>query len=183
MSDVAKQILARIEALDTAAADNELRTQSYQRMAEQLAAAEGKATSQDGMVTVVASANGEVRSVTFTEQIRNTSPQALSAQVVHTIAQARANAARQQAEVIRQEMGDTELLDRVLDADERLFGDQRPQDPGPPPTVAPGNAPPPVRARPPAGGQPPGRRQASDFDADDEYFENFSVLEHKRRKR
>lgn len=177
MSDVAKQILARIEALDTAAADNELRAQSYQRMAEQLAAVEGRATSQDGMVTVVASANGAVRSVTFTEQIRNTSPQALSAQVVHTIAQARANAARLQAEVIRKELGDTELLDRVLDADERLFGDQRPQDPGPPPAVAPGSPP---AAR---GGQPPGRQQAPDYEEDDEYFANFSVLEHRRRKR
>jgi DNA-binding protein YbaB len=177
--DIAKQLLARIEAIDTASADNNLRAESYQRMAEQLAGTEGRATSQDGMVTVVAGANGTVESITFTEQIRNTTPKALAASVLHTIAQARALAARQQAEVIRSGLGDTDLLDRVLDSDERLFGDRRPQDPGPAPTAAPSAAAP--RTAPPAGRAPappatrqPGRRAVPDYDEDDDYFENLS---------
>jgi DNA-binding protein YbaB len=177
--DIAKQLLARIEAIDTAAADNDLRAKSYQRMAEQLAGTQGRATSQDGMVTVVAGANGTVESITFTDQIRNTTPKALGASVLQTIAQARALAARQQAEVIRSGLGDTELLDRVLDSDERLFGDQRPQDPGPAPTAAPKttaprSTPPTDRTTAPPATRQPGRRAVSDYHEDDEYFEKFS---------
>ena len=54
---------------------------------------------------------------------------------LHTVAAARMAAARAQAEVVRRGLGDTELLDQVLASDERLFGDRRPTDPGPPPTV------------------------------------------------
>lgn len=181
--DIAKQLLARIEAIDTASADNDLRAKSYERMAEQLAGSEGRASSPDGMVTVVAGANGTVQSITFTEQIRNATPKALAASVLHTIAQARAMAARQQAEVIRTGLGDTELLDRVLDSDERLFGDRRPQDPGPPPSAAPPSAvprttpqrnTPPARPSAPPAARQPVRRTDPDYHEDDEYFDNLS---------
>ena len=134
----AQQLLARIEAIDTAAADNRMRAQSYQRMADELQNAEGRATSPDGIVTVVAGPGGSVASITFTDQIRTASPEALAASVMHAIAQARASAAQQQAEVVRRGLGDTELLDRVLDSDARLFGDTRPRDPGPAPVAVAG---------------------------------------------
>jgi DNA-binding protein YbaB len=95
-------------------------------MADELRDAEGRATSPDGVVTVVAGPGGSVTSVTFTDRIHATTPEALSASVMQAIAQARASAAQQQAEVVRRGLGDTELLDRVLDSDERLFGDTRP---------------------------------------------------------
>lgn len=161
MSEIADQLLARIEAIDTAAAENSARAESYQRMTERLAEVRGRATSPDGVVTVVAGADGGVHSITFSDQIRNAAPQALSASVLHTIAQARAKAAREQAEVVRAELGDTEMLDRVLESDERIFGDQRPSDPGPAPAA--------VSAA---------SRQAArpDFDEDyDEYFDEFSA--------
>ncbi|GLY67036.1 YbaB/EbfC family nucleoid-associated protein [Amycolatopsis taiwanensis] len=155
MSEYAEHLLQRIEALDTAAADNRLRAETFQEMAGELKDVEGRATSPDGLVTVVAMPGGEVRTVTFDDRIGSLAPSSLSALVVHTIAQAQAEAARTQAEVVRRGLGDTELLDRVLDADERIFGDQRPRDPGPAPVA--------VRRQEPA--------------RDDEFFEEFDVLD------
>jgi DNA-binding protein YbaB len=136
MSESADILLRRIEAIDTVAAENRLRAESYRRMAEELKEVKASATSDNGIVTVVAGPGGEVKAITFTDRVRNTAPAALSATVLHTIAKARANAARMQAEVVRGTLGDTELLERVLDADERMFGDERPRDPGPSPARA-----------------------------------------------
>jgi DNA-binding protein YbaB len=153
MSESAKQLLSRIEAIDTAAADNGRRAESYQQMAEELQDANGQATSPDGLVTVVAGANGSVTSIKFSDQVGATAAEALSAIVMHTLAEARAAAARSQAEVVRRGLGDTELLDKVLDSDEKLFGDRRPQDPG----------------------QAPAVRRAPVVD-DEQVFEDFSVF-------
>jgi DNA-binding protein YbaB len=136
VSETARQLLARIEAIDTAAADNRLRAESYQRMADELKDAESRATSPDGVVTVVAGPGGSLISITFSDQIRTTTPEALAASVMRAIAQAQASAAQQQAEVVRRGLGDTELLDRVLDSDARLFGDPRPRSPDPTPAAA-----------------------------------------------
>lgn len=155
MSDTASQLLRRIEAIDTAAADNRRRAETYQRMSEELKAVEASATSPDGVVTVVAGPGGAINAITFSDRVQTVSPAALSATVMHTLAAAKAEAARLQAEVVRRGLGDTELLDRVLESDERLFGDQRPRDPGP----APGRA----ASRP-----EPGREDA--------YFEDFQVF-------
>ena len=98
-----------------------MRTQ-YRQMTEKLAAVTGTATSPDGVVTVVAGPDGSVKEVTFSEQVRKADPAALSASVVHTIAQARVNATREQAEIMRRNLDDTHLLDQVLAEDARLFG-------------------------------------------------------------
>lgn len=136
MSEYASQLLRRIEAIDTAAADNRRRTEAYQQMAGELKEVTGRASSSDGVVTVVAGPGGEVREITFAEQTRTIAPAALAAAVMHTIAAAQVAATRQQAEVVRRGLGDTDLLDRVIESDQRLFGDQRPADPGPAPQPA-----------------------------------------------
>lgn len=133
MSEQADDLLRRIEAIDTAAADNRRRAESYQRMSDELKTVEVTVGSPDGTVTVTAGAGGEIKSITFTDRIRTTSPQALSAVVMHTLAAARASAARSQAEVVRRGLGDTALLDKVLRSDGELFGDRRLRDPGPAP--------------------------------------------------
>ncbi|RSM82674.1 hypothetical protein DL991_04785 [Amycolatopsis sp. WAC 01375] len=133
MSEYARRLLSRIEAIDNANADNRRRAEAYQRMEGELQTVEGTATSPDGLVTVVASAAGEVTGLTFGDRARTIEPLALSATVMHTIAAARADAARRQAEVVRRGLGDTSLLDKVLDEDRKLFGDQRPPEPGKPP--------------------------------------------------
>ncbi|MFD1150531.1 YbaB/EbfC family nucleoid-associated protein [Saccharothrix hoggarensis] len=128
MSESADILLRRIEAIDTAAAANRLRAESYQRMAEGLKDVVGTATSADGVVTVVAGSDGAVKSITFGQAVRAADPAVLSTTTVRTIALARADAARRQAEVVRAALGDTTLLDRVLAEDRRLFGDEPPQD-------------------------------------------------------
>ncbi|GAA1219869.1 YbaB/EbfC family nucleoid-associated protein [Prauserella alba] len=133
MTDPGQDLMRRIEAIDTAAADNARAAEAYRQVTEELAEVTGTATSEDGVVTVVATADGGVSRVRFTGGVRDVAPETLSASVTHTIAQARYAAARRQAEVVRRGFGDTDLLDRVLDADARVFGDRRPADPGPPP--------------------------------------------------
>ncbi|HET6504949.1 MAG TPA: YbaB/EbfC family nucleoid-associated protein [Amycolatopsis sp.] len=154
MSEYADRLLRRIEAIDQAAAENGRRTETYQRMTGELAAVEGHATSPDGVVSVISGPGGDVRSITFGPALRGTAPEALSAIVLHTLAKAKAEAAKQQAEVVRRGLGDTELLDRVVTAEERLFGDRPPADPGPAPVVA--------------------RRQQRA--RDDGFFEEFNVM-------
>jgi DNA-binding protein YbaB len=160
MNETARQLLARIEAIDTAAAENRMRAESYRHMADELKDARGQATSPDGVVTVVAGAGGSITSITFSERARETAPSALSADVMGAIAEAQAIAARMQADVVRRGLGDTELLDRVLDSDEQLFGAARPS--------AATTAPLPVQAPPPGA---PGRRPARPVE--DEHVEEF----------
>ncbi|HVW42255.1 MAG TPA: YbaB/EbfC family nucleoid-associated protein [Amycolatopsis sp.] len=156
MSDDVERLLRRIEAIDTAAADTKRRTESYERMAAEMKAVTASVTSPDGVVTVVAGPGGDVERVTFSDRAGRLDPAALSATVTHTLAAARAAAARMQAEVVRRGLGDSDLLDRVLAEDERLFGDRPPTDPGPAPAPAP--------SRP--------RQRAQD----DEFFEEFDVF-------
>ena len=166
MSETAKQLLARIEAIDTAAADNRMRTESYRRMADELKDAQGHGTSPDGVVSVVAGPGGAVTAVTFSERARETPPEVLSADVMRAITEAQASAARLQAEVVRRGLGDTELLDRVLDSDEQLFGAPRIPVAGPPPAGP---------AQPAAANRRPEREE--DFS-----FEEFSVYDEKKTR-
>lgn len=136
MSESADSLLRRIEAIDTAAADNRLRAESYQRMAEGLRGVIGTARSDDGLVTVVAGADGAVKSIRFGDAVRTTEPAVLSSVTTRTIALARADAARKQAEVVRSALGDTSLLDKVLAEDRGLFGDEPPQEPTPAARIA-----------------------------------------------
>ena len=82
MSETAKQLLARIEAIDTAAANNSMRAESYRRMADELKDAQGHGTSPDGVVSVVAGPGGAVTAVNFSERVRDTPPEVLSADIM-----------------------------------------------------------------------------------------------------
>ncbi|MFJ6676371.1 YbaB/EbfC family nucleoid-associated protein [Actinosynnema sp. NPDC091369] len=128
MTESADILLRRIEAIDTAAADNRLRAESFRRMAEGLRDVVGTASSGDGLVTVVAGSDGAVKSIAFGPAVRTTDPAALSSVTLRVIALARADAARRQAEVVRSALGDTTLLDRVLAEDRRVFGDEPPRE-------------------------------------------------------
>jgi len=151
ISDEVERLLRRIETIDAAAADTQQRTESYERMAVEMKAVTASVTSPDGVVTVVASAGGDVEQITFSDRVGPLDPATLSASVTHTLAAAKAAAARMQAEVVRRGLGDSDLLDQVLAADQRLFGDQPAADPGPAP-----------RHRTPA--------------LEDEFFEDFQVF-------
>ncbi|WP_019819685.1 YbaB/EbfC family nucleoid-associated protein, partial [Saccharomonospora saliphila] len=129
MSEQAEQLRRRIEAIEDAAGRNRTNAENYRRMTEELGEITGTASAPDGVVTVVAAADGSVSEVTFGERMRRMSPSELSPVVVHTIARARAEAARAQAEVVRRHLGDTGMLDEALRADERVFGDRPAVDP------------------------------------------------------
>ncbi|MCE6993987.1 YbaB/EbfC family nucleoid-associated protein [Saccharothrix sp. S26] len=129
MTESADILVRRIEALDTAAADNRLRAESLRRMTEGLRDVVGTATSGDGLVSVVAGSDGAVKSISFGPAVRTTDPAALSSATLRVIALARADAARRQAEVVRSALGDTKLLDQVLAEDRRVFGDEPPGEP------------------------------------------------------
>ncbi|WP_409182463.1 YbaB/EbfC family nucleoid-associated protein [Amycolatopsis sp. VS8301801F10] len=126
MNETARHLLARIEAIDSAATDNRLRAEAYRRMNDELKETQGRATSPDGAVTVVAGPGGGITSITFSESSSETAREVLAADVLRAISEAQANVARAQAEVVRRGLGDTELLDRVLDSDVELFGASRP---------------------------------------------------------
>jgi hypothetical protein len=123
MTEWAERLARRIEAIDSAAADNRLRADSYRQLTEDLKHVDGTATSPDGVVTVVAGAGGALKSITFSQSVHSVPPAALSAIVMQTVAKAQADAARSQADVVRRGLGSTELLDRVLAEEERVFGD------------------------------------------------------------
>ncbi|OQO94868.1 YbaB/EbfC family nucleoid-associated protein [Saccharomonospora piscinae] len=165
MSETAKRLLRRVEQIDTAAGDNRARAESYQRMTEELVAVTGTASSPDGVVTVVAGPDGAVKEITFSDRVREAQPSALSATVLHTIAQARVIAARAQADVVRRGLGDTDLLDKVLAEESQLFGDRPPADPGPAPVSA-----------LPSGGEHAARPARRPGPADDEGFGDFRIM-------
>jgi hypothetical protein len=148
MTEWPERLSSRIEAIDAAAADNRQRAESYRQLTEELKGVDGTATSPDGVVTVVAGPGGVLRSITFSDTVRSLAPHALSTTVMHTVARAQAAVARAQADLVRRGLGSTELLDRVLAEDHRMFGDHQPHDPGPAPTG------------------PAGTRRADDLDDD-----------------
>jgi DNA-binding protein YbaB len=126
MSEWAERLARRIESIDTAAGDNRQRAESYRQLTDELKDVAGTATSPDGTVTVVAGPGGTVKSITFSDAISRVAPSTLSTTVMHTIARAQADVARMQADAVRRGLGSTELLDRVLAEDNRLFGDAAP---------------------------------------------------------
>ncbi|KAA9152227.1 YbaB/EbfC family DNA-binding protein [Amycolatopsis acidicola] len=154
MSEYASQLLRRIEAIDSAAADNRRTGDAYQQMAGRLKTVTGRAMSSDRAVTVVAGPGGEIREISFAEQTRGIEPSELGGVVTRTIAAAQADAARRQAEVVRDGLGDSELLDKVLDSDRRLFGDQ-----------------------PPAAAAPVPREETAQPVYEDDFFREFNVFD------
>jgi hypothetical protein len=173
MSEWAERLARRIESIDSAAADNRLRAESYRRLTDDLKNVDGTATSPDGVVTVVAGAGGALKSITFSQSVHSVPPATLSAIVLQTIARAQADAARSQADAVRRGLGSTELLDRVLAEEERVFGDA--------PTRAP--AVPSVPSVPSVTSVPPGRgRHARHAAPDNDDFDGgFDIYQRNRR--
>jgi len=169
MNETAKHLVQRIQAVDDAAAANRNRAETYRAMTEQLSEVTGTASSPDGLVSVEAGPDGTVEKVTFSDAVRRgVEPGELAAKVQHTIALARVAATRQQAEIVQRGLGSSDLLDKVLAEDKKLFGDSEPVDPGPAPETGPGFGPGTVPGT--DGGRRPRRR------SDDEAFENFRVM-------
>ncbi|HVW44741.1 MAG TPA: YbaB/EbfC family nucleoid-associated protein [Amycolatopsis sp.] len=92
-------------------------------MQQELAGLEAVATSSDRSVTVVAGPSGSIKDIRLTDLAMRQSPQALAATLKSTLAQAVAEAARRQAGIVENAIGDDmHLTDQVLQTQAQLFG-------------------------------------------------------------
>ncbi|TVT00592.1 YbaB/EbfC family nucleoid-associated protein, partial [Amycolatopsis bartoniae] len=123
------------------------------RMQQELAGLEAVATTPDRSVTVVAGPSGSIKDIRLTDLALRQSPQALSAALMSTLQRAVAEAARRQAGIVEDALGDDmHLTDQVLETQAQLFGttpeelraamEQEKQQPAPP--QAPPTPPPPA---------------------------------------
>ncbi|RAS60235.1 YbaB/EbfC DNA-binding family protein [Lentzea atacamensis] len=92
-------------------------------MQQQLTEMEAVATSADRAVTVVAGPSGTIKDIRLTDQAMRRPPQALAAELMSTLQQAVAEAARRQADIVEGAIGtDMKLSDQVLETQAQLFG-------------------------------------------------------------
>jgi DNA-binding protein YbaB len=130
-------------------------------MQQELAGLEAVATSSDRSVTVVAGPSGSIKDIRLTDLAMRRSHQALSAALMSTLQQAVAEAARRQAGIVENALGDDmHLTDQVLETQAQLFGTTPEElraaiEQGTP--HAPPPAGPPPMAPPPAAGPGPRR--------------------------
>ncbi|PRX43931.1 YbaB/EbfC DNA-binding family protein [Prauserella shujinwangii] len=93
------------------------------QMQRQIADLEAVATSPDRSITVVAGPGGSVKDIKLTEAALAQQPQALSSALLSTLQQAVAEAARKQAGIVEEHVGDDmHLTDQVLETQAQLFG-------------------------------------------------------------
>ncbi|QKV76506.1 YbaB/EbfC family nucleoid-associated protein [Amycolatopsis sp. Hca4] len=92
-------------------------------MQQQLTELRASAASPDGGVTVVTGPGGAVLDVKFTEAALAKGPHALSATLLTTLREAVGEAARRQAVIVEENMGDDlGLVDQVLETQAVAFG-------------------------------------------------------------
>ncbi|MBW4719660.1 YbaB/EbfC family nucleoid-associated protein [Saccharothrix obliqua] len=147
MSAELDQLVARFEQFQAKLHRVDQQVAGVGEMQRELAAMEVVATSPDRAVTVVAGPSGAVKDIRLTDQAMRRPPQALAAALMATLRQAVAEAARRQAAIVENALGDDmRLTDQVLETQAQLFGvtprelramtEQNPPPPhsGPPPT-------------------------------------------------
>ncbi|MGH3435531.1 MAG: YbaB/EbfC family nucleoid-associated protein [Sciscionella sp.] len=126
MSAATEGLLRRIAAIDAASAENSQRVAVYAAMTEELKKVTAEVTVPGG-ITVVAAPGGVIKDIRFTEGVSSIPPRHLARQVQRAVAEAQTEVARKQAEVVRDSLGDTELLDRALESNRQMFGTQTPE--------------------------------------------------------
>ncbi|MEV6244228.1 YbaB/EbfC family nucleoid-associated protein [Lentzea sp. NPDC051838] len=149
-------------------------------MQQQLTELEAVATSADRAVTVVAGPSGSIKAIRLTDLAMRRPPHALAAELMSTLQQAVAEAARRQAGIVEGAIGDDmKLSDQVLETQSQLFGmskedlraarseESAPQQPvapvRPPMPPAPPMPQPGAQARPPAPPRRPAPEPQDDF--------------------
>ncbi|WP_090055399.1 YbaB/EbfC family nucleoid-associated protein [Lentzea fradiae] len=139
-------------------------------MQQQLTEMEAVATSADRAVTVVAGPSGTIKDIRLTDLAMRRPPHALAAELMSTLRKAVAEAARRQAGIVENAVGDDlKLSEQVLETQAQLFGMSkeelravRSEEAAPQPPAAPAPHHPPVPPPPPpqAGVPVPPRRPA-----------------------
>lgn len=158
-------------------------------MQQRLTELEAVATSADRAVTVVAGPSGAIKDIRLTDQAMRRPPHALAAELMSTLRQAVAEAARRQAGIVEGALGDDmNLSEQVLESQAQLFGMSKEElravtaeeaSPQPPAGPAPQRPMPPMPSTPPMpqGGpvrQPAPPRRPTPEPADD--FSDQSIL-------
>lgn len=130
-----RQQLARLEKTKQ---ETDARLARIGDMRAEVAAVEARVTSPDRSVTVVAGPGGSVKNITFAEEARRLSPTQLSQITMATLRQAVAEAARRQAGVVQEQLGESlDLVNRVAQTQEATFAQLGGTEP-PRPTSQPG---------------------------------------------
>ncbi|MFE5564463.1 MULTISPECIES: YbaB/EbfC family nucleoid-associated protein [Amycolatopsis] len=123
MSAEFEQLVAQFDKFQSQLQNVDDRLANVGGMQDELSRIEATASSSDRSVTVVAGPGGAIMDVKFTEDALRQRPDALSAALMSTIQQAVAEAARKQATIVEEHMGDDlNLVDQVLETQADLFG-------------------------------------------------------------
>ncbi|GAB2997653.1 YbaB/EbfC family nucleoid-associated protein [Saccharothrix stipae] len=162
MSAEFDQLVAQFEQFQAKLHRVDQQVAGIDQMQQELATMEVVATSPDRAVTVVAGPSGAIKDIRLTDQAMRRPPHALAAALMGTLRQAVAEAARRQAGIVENALGDDlHLTDQVLETQAQLFGvtpqelramtEQAAQNQ--PPAIPPHTAQPPTA--PPYAGPPP----------------------------
>ncbi|MFB9683266.1 YbaB/EbfC family nucleoid-associated protein [Amycolatopsis plumensis] len=123
MSGEFEHLVAEFERFQAGIRNADDRFAGLGTMRQQLTELRASAVSPDGGVTVVTGPGGAVLDVEFTEGALAKGPRALSAALLATLREAVGEAARRQAVIVEENMGDDlGLVDQVLETQAVAFG-------------------------------------------------------------
>ena len=123
MSAEFDQLVAEFERFQAGIRNVDDRLAGLGAMQEELAGLQASASSPDGGVTVVAGPGGAVLDVRFTDAALARGAQALSATLMATLREAIGAAARRQATIVQEHVGeDVNVVDQVVEAQAELYG-------------------------------------------------------------
>lgn len=123
MSAEFEQLVTEFERFRSSVRSADDRFAGLGAMQQQLTELRASAASPDGGVTVVTGPGGAVLDVKFTEGALAKGPQALSAALLATLREAVGEAARRQAVIVEETMGDDlGLVEQVLETQAVAFG-------------------------------------------------------------
>jgi DNA-binding protein YbaB len=160
------QLVAQFEQFQSKLHRVDQQVAGIDQMQQELAAMEVVATSPDRAVTVVAGPSGAIKDIRLSDTAMRRPPHALAGAIMATLRQAVAEAARRQAGIVENALGDDlHLTDQVLETQAQLFGvtpqelrtmtEQAPPPQAPLPAAPPYAAPPPPMAGPGPNRMPP----------------------------
>lgn len=117
------QLVAEFEAFQARIQNVDDRFEQLAGMRSELASLEVSASSPDRSVTVVAGPGGSVLDVRLTDDALRLGAQRLGATIMSTLRDALADAARQQAGIVQEYVGDdAPVLDQVLETQAEVMG-------------------------------------------------------------
>lgn len=123
MSAEFDQLVAKFEEFQAGLKNVDDRFANLGAMQADLSTLEATATSPDRSVTVVAGPGGAVLDIRVTDQALSRGAQALSITLMTTLRDAVAEAARKQASIVEEHMGDDlHLVDQVLETQAEVLG-------------------------------------------------------------